>query len=120
MPLVLSLRRLVAGFSHQHKAGTLEACKNAPKGIIHQNLKISIAMENSMKQANDNYQKWQDRHDVEKALFEWEQNRGKYATAYNINGEICYSRAAMKSFAQDFAERVKGAPIKTTKTKKHD
>lgn len=36
--VVLSLRRLVAGFGHQYKAGTLEACKNSPTRIIHNSL----------------------------------------------------------------------------------
>ena len=40
--VVLSLRRLVAGFGHQHKAGTLEACKNAPTRIIHNGSRLYL------------------------------------------------------------------------------
>jgi hypothetical protein len=61
-------------------------------------------MENSMKQANDNYQSWQDRHDVDKA-FEDYLEKEKWPTAEFFTGWD------MKDFAVFFAERVKGSNI---------
>ena len=58
--------------------------------------------DNSMKQANQNYQSWQDRQDVEKAFKEYlgeDKNTGIY-----IEND-------MKAFAIFFAEGVKGAPL---------
>lgn len=57
-----------------------------------------------MKQANENYENWKDRQDVDKAYKDWLEikKEKKPYVFYEWN---------MKDFALFFAERVKGSPI---------
>ena len=64
-------------------------------------------MENSMKQANENYQDWKDRHDVDRAFEIWEDGVLYFRHAF----KRFYTEEQVKAFAVYFAEKVKGAKL---------
>lgn len=71
-------------------------------------------VENSMKQANQNYQSWQDRQDVDRALDVWAETLLPGWKTYLLKEDFSamnFDIKNMKDFALFFAERVKGAPL---------